>query len=208
MHILSIGLFNMNKINSDNMPVLLALAEDLSTIPFIARMSGSASEGLLFLSRTIASRTEKGKIEGCREKDFIGWSYHKSNGLACVVICDEDYERRVALGLIQRSIEIYEGTKLNWDWPTYNKDTKQSRQDIQELLAKYQTPHNEDSITKITQDLETTRTILHNSIDKMLERGENIDKMVEKSQDLSRQSKLFYRKSKKLNSWCGSCCIS
>ena len=62
--------------------------------------------------------------------------------------------------------------KLNWDWPTYNKDTKQSRQDIQELLAKYQTPHNEDSITKITQDLETTRTILHNSIDKMLERGE------------------------------------
>ena len=42
---------------------------------------------------------------------------------------------------------------------------------------------NEDSISKITQDLEATKTVLHDSIDKMLERGEKIDKMVEKSQD-------------------------
>ena len=208
MRVLTTKLFNTNKVNSENMPVLLAQAEDLSTMPFMARMSGSVSECLLFLSRTFASRTEKGKIQGCRDNEFVGWIYHKSNGLACVVICDEDYEKRVALGLIQQSIETYESTTSNWDWSTYTEDIKKPRQDIQNLLARYQTPHNEDSIAKISRDLEETRTVLHDSIDKMLDRGEKIDKMVEKSQDLSRQSKQFYRKSKKLNSWCSSCCIS
>ena len=208
MHILSIKLFNTNKRDHNNNPILLADAEDLSTIPFLARINGSASEFLLFLSRTFASRTEKGKIEGCREKDYIGWIYHKSSGLAGVVICDEEYERRVALGLIHRSMEIYESTASNWDWSTYDKDNKTSIKEINDLLIKYQTPHNEDSISKITKDLEETKTVLHESIDKMLERGEKIDRIVEKSQDLSRQSKLFYKRSKKLNSWCGSCTIS
>lgn len=205
MHILSIKLFNSNR---DSNPVLLAHAEDLSTLPFLTRINGSASEMLLFLSRTFASRTQRGRIEGCREKDYIGWIYHKSNGLAGVVICDEEYERRVALGLIHRCMEIYENTSSKWDWPTYSEDIKQSSPELHELLMKYQTPHNEDSIAKISKDLEQTKTVLHESIDKMLERGEKIDKMVEKSQDLSRQSKLFYKRSKKLNSWCGSCCIS
>ncbi len=205
MHILSVKLFNTN---GDDIPILLTHAEDLSTLPFLARINGSASEMLLFLSRTFASRTQKGTIEGCREKDYIGWIYHKSNGLAGVVICDEEYERRVALGLIHRCMEVYENTATNWEWPTYSEDAKQSSSELQELLIKYQTPHNEDSIAKITKDLEQTKTVLHESIDKMLERGEKIDKIVEKSQDLSSQSKLFYKRSKKLNSWCGSCCIS
>ena len=105
-------------------------------------------------------------------------------------------------------MEIYESTVSNWDWSTYDKDNKTSIKEINDLLIKYQTPHNEDSISKISKDLEETKTVLHESIDKMLERGEKIDKIVEKSQDLSRQSKLFYKRSKKLNSWCGSCCIS
>ena len=205
MRILSVKLFSTNQCDK---PVLLAHAEDLSTLPLLARISGSAGETLLFLSRTFASVTPKGKIEGCREKDYIGWIYHRSDGLAGVVICDEEYERRVALGLILRCMEVYENTATNWDWPTYSEDTKKSSPEIQELLIKYETPHNEDSIAKIAKDLEETTTVLHDSIDKMLERGDNIDKIVEKSQDLSRQSKQFYKRSKKLNSWCGSCCIS
>ena len=205
MHILSVKLFNTV---SNESPVLLAHAEDLSTLPFLARINGSASEMLLFLSRTLAARTPKGSIEGCRDKNYVGWIYHKSNGLAGVVICDEDYEKRVALNLLHRCMEMYENAPSNWDWSTYEKDRKQPDTGIQEILTKYQTPHDVDSIAKITKDLEETKTVLHESIDKMLERGEKIDKIVEKSQDLSRQSKQFYRKSKKLNSWCGSCCIS
>lgn len=203
MRILSIKYFNTNKNTT-----LLTHAEDLTTLPFLARLNGSASEMLLFLSRTFVERTERGKCEGCREGEYSGWIYHKSNGIAGVVICDHEYDRRVALTLIQKYMTIYEETATNWDWPTYDKDNTIVDPRLQELLAKYQSPHDQDSIMKINKDLEKTKIVLHESIDKMLERGTKIDTLVDKSNDLSRQSKIFYKKSKKLNSWCGSCIIS
>ena len=79
--------------------------------------------------------------------------------------------------------------------------------DIKQLVLLYQNPERVDSILKINRELDNTTTVLYKSIDKMLERGEKIDTLVLKSDELSHQSKMFYKKSKKLNSWCGSCII-
>lgn len=40
------------------------------------------------------------------------------------------------------------------------------------------------------------------TIDNVLERGEKLDDLVSKSQDLSSQSKVFYKQAKKTNSCC------
>ena len=205
MRILSIKYFNTN---IEGPPVLLAHAEDLSTLPFLARMTGSTSELLLFLSRTFVERTERGKCEGCRDREYIGWIYHRRSGIAGVVICDQEYDKRVAFTLIQKYMNIYEDKTANWDWATYDKDHNKIDDELQNLLIRFQSPEDQDTITKINKDLEETRVTLHESIDKMLERGTKIDTLVDKSNDLSRQSKVFYKKSKKLNSWCGSCIIS
>jgi len=43
---------------------------------------------------------------------------------------------------------------------------------------------------------------MHETIEKVLERGEKIDDLVAKSDGLSAQSKMFYQQAKKQNSCC------
>ena len=73
---------------------------------------------------------------------------------------------------------------------------------LEEYLVKYQDPASADKVTKIQNDLDETTTILHKTIDAVLERGVKLDSLVEKSDDLSRQSKMFYKQAKKTNSCC------
>ena len=205
MHVFSVRFFNTNK---GGQAVQLAHAEDTSPFPFYARMSGSASELLLFLSRTFVSYTERGKAQGCREGEHNGWIYHNSEGLAGVVICDKDYDQRLAMTLIRKYMAYYTSRPDNWDWSLRETDNDASDERLKAMLTDYQTPEKVDKITEINKNIAQTKIHLHDSIDKMLERGEKIDTLVDKSQDLSRQSKQFYKKSRKLNSWCQSCTIS
>ena len=69
-------------------------------------------------------------------------------------------------------------------------------------VQKYQNPAEADKVTKIQKDLDETTRILHKTIDSVLERGVKLDNLVEKSNDLSAQSKMFYKQAKKTNSCC------
>lgn len=60
-------------------------------------------------------------------------------------------------------------------------------------MAKFQTPNQADAMLKIQADLDETKIILHNTIEAVLERGEKLDDLVAKSDDLSSQSKMFYK---------------
>ena len=73
---------------------------------------------------------------------------------------------------------------------------------LEDYLVKYQDPASADKVTKIQNDLDETTQILHKTIDSVLERGVKLDSLVEKSDDLSRQSKMFYKQAKKTNSCC------
>ena len=77
---------------------------------------------------------------------------------------------------------------------------------LEDYLAKYQDPASADKITKIQNDLDETKNILHKNINSLLERGVKLDSLVEKSNDLSRQSKIFYRQTRRTNNRC--CVIS
>ena len=66
----------------------------------------------------------------------------------------------------------------------------------------WQNPNNGDSISQAQRELVETKTILHKTIESVLERGEKIDNLVAKSEGLSASSKMFYSQAKKQNSCC------
>lgn len=69
-------------------------------------------------------------------------------------------------------------------------------------LTKFQNPKEADAMTKIQNDLDETKIILHNTITSVLQRGEKLDNLVAKSEDLSMQSKVFYKTARKTNQCC------
>jgi synaptobrevin family protein YKT6 len=135
-----------------------------------------------FFSKTIIERAEIGQIQRVIEKDY---AIHiiKDTNLPVSVISDEEYPMRVAFDLVRKVID----NPVNLD----------------KYLENYQDPTNIDKIMSIQKDLDETKEILNASIDSVLKRGEALDSLIQRSEDLSANSKLFYNKSKKLN----SCCI-
>jgi len=73
---------------------------------------------------------------------------------------------------------------------------------LDQYLAKFQNPKEADAMTKIQNDLDETKIILHNTITGILQRGEKLDNLVAKSEDLSMQSKVFYKTARKTNQCC------
>lgn len=127
--------------------------------------------------------------------------YMRSDGLGGTVTTDKDYPARVAytlLGLVLDDFVQQHGDS----WKTVTTPESMPFPKLEEYLQKYQNPAEADKITKIQKDLDETTQILHKTIDAVLERGVKLDNLVEKSNDLSAQSKLFYKSAKKTNSCC------
>lgn len=71
-----------------------------------------------------------------------------------------------------------------------------------ELLTKWQNPREADSLTRVQDEIEETKVVLHNTIQSVLERGEKLDDLVKASENLSEQSKMFYTQARKMNKCC------
>jgi len=76
---------------------------------------------------------------------------------------------------------------------------------LNKMIVSYQDPKQVDKLSKIQQELNETTDIMHQTIDKVLERGVKLDDLVDRSADLSSQSKMFYKTAKKHNSCCTIC---
>ena len=55
------------------------------------------------------------------------------------------------------------------------------------LLTQFQDPAQADQLTRIMNELEETKVVLHDTIEAALERGQKIDTLIEKSNDLTGQ---------------------
>lgn len=191
MHIFSIRIFNKFK------NCHLAKAEDFSPLPWTTRMSGSPSEVMLFISRTLVEKSNQ-KFISCKEQEYLAWVFNRRDGLSCVVITTEDYPKRFVMDLIHKVFEKYE--EIKWDWRLYEEQNTEFVP-MKELIQSYQNPT--DSMLKCQEGLEETKIKLYKSVDLLLERGEKIETMAQKSQDLSARSKMFAHKARKMN----RCCI-
>jgi synaptobrevin family protein YKT6 len=113
------------------------------------------------------------------------------------------YPARVAFTLISTLLDQFaEGCA---EWEKEVRDDAIAFPPLNEAIVACQDPANFDKITKIQRDLDDTTQVLHKTIDNILERGEKLDRLVERSDDLSAQSKLFYKQARKTNSCCVIC---
>ncbi|RLN96744.1 hypothetical protein BBJ28_00021241, partial [Nothophytophthora sp. Chile5] len=126
--------------------------------------------------------------------------YVRRDGLSGIVVCDQEYPPRVAFALLNKLMDEYDKAS-GGSWKTQS-GTPQEFAPLTTALAEYQDPSKADKISAIQKELDETTAVLSKTIDNVLERGEKLDDLVSKSQDLSSQSKVFYKQAKKTNSCC------
>lgn len=158
-------------------------------------------EMLNFFAKTFTKRTNPGQRQSITHEGYVVHCYVRSDGLAGVVTSDAEYPARVAFGLLTQLLEEFASSTPQWKTSTAELPFPPA----EEYLQKYQNPAAADKVTKIQQDLDETTAILHKTIDAVLERGTKLDDLVARSDDLSMQSKMFYKQAKKTK---GCCVIS
>ncbi|XP_017486480.1 PREDICTED: synaptobrevin homolog YKT6-like [Rhagoletis zephyria] len=178
---------------------LLKSAYDLQSFSFFQR--GTVQEFMTFASKTIVERTQPAMRQSVKQEAYMCHVYVRADNLAGVLIADHEYPQRVAHTLITKILDEF-STKIGPErWETGAESTIDFSV-LPAYLAKYQDPKEADALTKMQNDLDETKIILKNTIEAVLERGEKLDDMVIKSENLSIQSKAFYKTAKKTNSCC------
>ncbi|XP_036318498.1 synaptobrevin homolog YKT6 [Rhagoletis pomonella] len=178
---------------------LLKSAYDLQSFSFFQR--GTVQEFMTFASKTIVERTQPAMRQSVKQEAYMCHVYVRADNLAGVLIADHEYPQRVAHTLITKILDEFSAKIGPERWETGAESTIDFSV-LPAYLAKYQDPKEADALTKMQNDLDETKIILKNTIEAVLERGEKLDDMVIKSENLSIQSKAFYKTAKKTNSCC------
>ncbi|XP_071883281.1 synaptobrevin homolog YKT6 [Anas platyrhynchos] len=178
---------------------LLKAAYDVSTFSFFQR--SSVQEFMTFTSQLIVERSQLGSRASVKEQEYLCHVYVRSDGLAGVVIADNEYPQRVCFTLLDKVLEEFSRQVSRAEWPTGSPGTI-GYAALDGYLSKYQNPRDADPMTRVQAELDETKIILHNTMESLLERGEKLDDLVSKSEVLGAQSKAFYKTARKQNSCC------
>ncbi|GJQ86466.1 Ykt6 [Trypoxylus dichotomus] len=154
-----------------------------------------------FVSKTIVERTPPASRQSVKEGEYMCHVYVRADNLAGIVISDHEYPSRVSHTLITKILDEFTQKIPPSSWTSITEKDVVFPQ-LNTYLAKYQNPREADAMTKIQEDLDETTIILHNTIQAVLQRGEKLDDLVSKSEDLTIQSKAFYKTARKTNSCC------
>lgn len=178
---------------------LLKASFDLQSFSFFQR--GSVQEFIGFASATIVERTQAAARQSVKQDVYMCHVYVRADNLAGVLIADHEYPGRVAHTLLTKVLDDFTMKVPKDQWES-GKDSSIDFALLPSYLSKYQDPREADALTKIQGDLDETKIILKNTIESVLDRGEKLDELVNKSEQLSIQSKAFYKTAKKTNSCC------
>lgn len=178
---------------------ILKASYDLQSFSFFQR--GSVQEFMTFVSRTMVERTSPAARQSVKEGEYMLQVYVRADNLAGVLISDHEYPNRVAHTLITKILDDFSVKVPASSWPTGN-EINIDFPVLPEYLARYQNPKEADALTKIQNELDETKIILHGTITAVLERGEKLDDLVAKSDSLSLHSKAFFKTARKTNSCC------
>ncbi|XP_022703038.1 synaptobrevin homolog YKT6-like [Varroa jacobsoni] len=176
---------------------LMTAASDLSSIGFFQR--SSAAEFMKFTSSVVVERMQLTTRTTIKEGEYMCHCYLRCDGLSGVLISDHEYPNRVAHTFINKVLDDFAAKYPPDSWSSGSSFPLPG---LEAQLAKFQTPNQADAMLRIQADLDETKIILHNTIEAVLERGEKLDDLVAKSDDLSSQSKMFYKTARKTNQCC------
>lgn len=146
-------------------------------------------------------RTQAASRQSVKQDAYMCHVYVRADNLGGVLIGDHEYPQRVAHTLLTKVLDDFTAKVPADQWSTGTESSIAFTQ-LPAYLSKYQDPREADALTKMQNDLDETKIILKNTIEAVLERGEKLDDMVIKSENLSIQSKAFYKTAKKTNSCC------
>ena len=184
-------------------PPLISVAKELSSFSYFQR--SSIGEMIQFFSRTFAAN--KGLAPGARtsvkQEGYLVHVYVSPFGLTAVCFGDAEYPARVAFGYLAKLVDSFvEATGGQAISSNEDNSVPSFQAQHTKLLVQFQDPNQADQLTRIMQDLEQTKLVLHETIEAALERGQKIDDLIVKSNDLSGSSKMFYKTARKQNQCC------
>ena len=177
-------------------PLLLACAEEVMTYSFWIR--GTLREFLHFAGRSLAANTSSGQrlLVTLDREGFIGHSYCRPDGLVVVAITTSDYSSEHAQRLLQLALQRYPDER----WMLESEDNKAAYTPYQSLVTQYQKPR--DVLKEVQAQTRDVLAATKITVEKLLERGDNLDVLIKKSDDLSTSSKKFVEGGKDMNSCC------
>lgn len=164
----------------------------------------SVQQLLVFSARTVTERTAldaRQSVEADQNVNAMVHVYVRSDGLASVLVADNDYPIRVAHTLLGKVMDDFTNTYPPATWTSMGENTGKMVS-LGESLKKYQNPQEADPLMRLQKDLDDTKDILKNTLVNVLERGEKIDDLVARSSDLSFEAKAFYKTARKTNRCC------
>ena len=145
------------KWNGDASPNLCGLAADLSSFGFFQR--GSVKEMLVFVSRTVAQRTQPGQRQTVQSEEYF-CHVHNRDGCAhdqqCVVLAsvqgatgevqsrlvgiafvDKEYPPRAAFGVVNKVLDEFSDLSQN-KWRSATEDNTDALPVLDPAIIKYQ----------------------------------------------------------------------
>ena len=118
-----------------------------------------------------------------QDGDFLAHFCFQGGGVVTIAITDKSYPADVVRRLIADITKGY------------------SHNGLRDLLKKYQDP-NEDKVHKISCQLEDTKKVVYENIDKLFARGEKLEELVAKTEQLSQETKTFFRRARSTRNRC------
>ena len=181
---------------------VLASAFDLDSFGYFER--SSVKELQIFTSKLLSDRVSEAQRITVKEDKYMCHVYVTSESLVGVCVSDQSYPTRVAHTLVSNILdEFVEQVPTTTMWKE-GKEIKGFSGSLIAHLKRYQTPVEADPMMNIQAELDETKIILYDTIQKILRRGELLEDLLKTSEDLSVKSQVFLKSAKKTNSCCGS----
>ena len=111
------------------------------------------------------------------------------NDKVYITLTDSEYPSYVALEFIQKLYNLIDKNNISEDI-------------LQPLWNKYQNPTQISKLIMVKEDLNETKKVMMETIDKIIERGDKIEDLITKTENLQTNADVFRIQAKKLNSCC------
>uniref|UniRef100_A0AC35TS78 GDP-Man:Man(3)GlcNAc(2)-PP-Dol alpha-1,2-mannosyltransferase n=1 Tax=Rhabditophanes sp. KR3021 TaxID=114890 RepID=A0AC35TS78_9BILA len=198
MKVFSILIFHKNE--PDNKVKLMKTEMDLSSFGLFQR--NTVRDFMQFTSKLFIERSTIPSRSSVKEQEYWCHAYVRSDGLSGVCITDDEYQQRVAFTMLSKVLEDFLSHVPESKWATVTKTDDCKYEGLKAHLTRWQNPSEADALTKVQEEVEETKIVLHETINSILTRGEKLDDIIKASEDLSEQSKMFFTTAKKMNKCC------
>lgn len=201
--VLSAALLRVYQGQGDVQAVFLALATCTQGVNALVR--GKTKEYIRFASREAAKSIAPNTAVRAKwdNMDYILHGKKLSNGLTAIILTSAAYSPRIAQVRIGTLLSTVAGG-LPASWMRATEDCLDIKGEgglvpLKDFLEAMQNPSNVDKLSEMRQEMEDTKDIVYQNLEKLLERGNKLEDVLKRSDDLSGAAKMFALEAKKAN---------